>query len=349
MSGSKHFKGPSDPAADPVMADLLKLGKPGERREGPTTFVGRVGLQPGLGFAAENERMKTERAGGMVLLKIDPKSVGTTRFANRHERSLNTADAAFKFLKNSIRANGQDTPIRVRPGAVAGGPDYEVVEGHRRHAAILELDRETEGGFQILARLDAKAAESKDLVLKMYRENAEREDLSAFETGGMFAQWLGVGLYKSQREIAAATGLHETTVGQYVTIAELPAELLAAFRDPRIVALRWSKALAGACRDRPKVTLARAAKLSKLDPAPDAEAVFRALTSEATTAGDKPHRSKLSESVKVDDKVLFTIALKGGRFTLNPRQIDEDELPALYEDLKAYAHKWLKAHRGAKK
>ena len=237
----------------------------------------------------------------------------------------------------------------MRPGTVAGGPDYEIVEGHRRHAAILELDRETDGGFQILARLDAKAAESKDLVLKMYRENAERQDLSAFETGSMFAQWLGVGLYKSQREIAAATGLHETTVGQYVAIAELPTEVVAAFRDPRTIALRWSKALAGACRERQKSTLARAAKLLKQDPAPDAETVFRILTSEAATAGGRPHRSKLSESVKVDDKVLFTIALKGGRFTLNPKQIAADDLPALYEDLKAYAHKWLKAHKGSTK
>ena len=77
----------------------------------------------------------------------------------------------------------------------------------------------------ILARLDAKAADAKDLVLKMYRENAEREDLSAFEIGGMFAQWLRNGLYKTQREISAATHLHETTVGQYVAIAELPAEM----------------------------------------------------------------------------------------------------------------------------
>ena len=111
-----------------------------------------------------------------------------------------------------------------------------------------------------------KASDAKDLVLKMYRENAEREDLSAFEIGGMFAQWLRSRLYKSQREISAATHLHETTVGQYVAIAELPAEVIAAFRDPRTISLRWSKELAKACRDRLKVILARAAKLAKSDP-----------------------------------------------------------------------------------
>ena len=199
MTGSKHFKGPTDPEADPIMADVLKLGKPGERREGPSTFVGRVGMQAGLGFAAENERMKAERAAGMVLLRLDPKSIGATKFANRHERSLNTKDASFKQLKDSIRTHGQDTPIRVRPAAAGSGKEYEIVEGHRRHAAILELDRDTEGGYPILARLDAKAAESKDLVLKMYRENAERADLSAYETGMMFTQWLAAGIFPTQR------------------------------------------------------------------------------------------------------------------------------------------------------
>ena len=93
----------------------------------------------------------------------------------------------------------------------------------------------------------------------------------------------------------------------------------------------------------------RAAKLAKADPAPDAEAVYRALTAMPSSGDGKPHRSKLSESVKVDDKVLFTIALKGGRFTLNPKQIKEEELPALYEDLKAYAHRWLKDRSGVPK
>jgi hypothetical protein len=127
-----------------------------------------------------------------------------------------------------------------------------------------------------------------------------------------------------------------------VAIAELPAEVVAAFRDPRTIAVRWSKELAKVCRDRLKVVIARATKLAKVDPAPDAEAVYRALTAIPSSGDSKPRGSKLSESVKVDNKVLFTIALKGGRFTLNPKQIKEAQLPELYEDLKAYAHKWLK-------
>jgi ParB family transcriptional regulator, chromosome partitioning protein len=312
------------------------------RPSGPMSFVARAGQQAAGGLAAEIERLKAERGAGFVILRLDPEIIGLTEFANRHELSLSTNDETFRAFKENIRQHGQDTPVRVRPGGSTSKTEYELVEGHRRHAAIRQLNKEVEGGFPILARLDAKASDAKDLVLKMYRENAEREDLSAFEIGGMFAQWLRNGLYKSQREISAATHLHETTVGQYVAIAELPAEIVAAFRDPRAISLRWSKDLAKACRERLKLTLGRAAKMAKAEPAADAEAVFRALTAIPSTGEGKPRRSKLSESVKVDDKVLFTIALKGGRFTLNPKQIKEEELPALYEDLKAYAHRWLK-------
>jgi ParB family transcriptional regulator, chromosome partitioning protein len=313
------------------------------RPSGPMSFVARAGQQAAGGLAAEIERLKAERSAGYVILRLDPEAIGLTEFANRHELSLSSSDETFNSFKANIRLHGQDTPVRVRPAASASGAfEYELVEGHRRHAAIRQLNKEVEGGFPILARLDAKAADAKDLVLKMYRENAERKDLSAFEIGGMFAQWLRNGLYKTQREISAATHLHETTVGQYVAIAELPAEVVAAFRDPRTIAVRWSKDLSKACRDRLKLVIARASKITKAEPVPEPEAVFRALTAVPPTGDGKPRGSKLSESVKVDNKVLFTIALKGGRLTLNPRQIKETQLPELYEDLKAYAHKWLK-------
>jgi ParB family transcriptional regulator, chromosome partitioning protein len=325
-----------------LMEPSSSIAPSAPRPSGPMSFVARAGQQAAGGLAAEIERLKAERSAGFVILRLDPEAIGLTEFANRHELSLSSNDETFKAFKENIHLHGQDTPVRVRPAATSGKVEYELVEGHRRHAAIRQLNKEVEGGFPILARLDAKAADAKDLVLKMYRENAEREDLSAFEIGGMFAQWLRNGLYKTQREISAATHLHETTVGQYVAIAELPAEVIAAFRDPRTIAMRWSKDLSKACRDRLKLTLGRASKLAKAEPAPEAEVVYRALTAVPATGDGKARGSKLSESVKVDNKVLFTIALKGGRLTLNPRQIKEDQLPELYEDLKAYAHKWLK-------
>jgi len=346
MTGSKHFKGPTDPAADPVMADVLKLGKPGERKDGPSTFVGRVGMQAGLGFAAENERMKAERANGMVLLRLDPKTIGATKFANRHERGLNTKDAAFKQLKESIQANGQDTPIRVRP-SVAGDKDYEIVEGHRRHAAILELDRDTEGGFPILARLDAKAAESKDLVLKMYRENAERADLSPYETGTMFAQWLAAGIFPSQRAIGESIGQSEQNVGKYFTVATLPEYAVRAFRDPRVIALRWGTDLAKACRERGDDLKRLAAELAKQTPAPEPDAVFAELTGKPVAARATGRTERASESIKEGNKTLFELSAREGRYGIRlGKHIDKKLRKPLQRELKEWLHAWLKKHQG---
>lgn len=349
MTGSKHFKGPTDPAADPVMADVLKLGKPGERREGPSTFVGRVGMQPALGFAAENERLKAERADGMVILRLDPKSIGRTRFANRHKRGLSTTDAEFKKLKDSIHANGQDTPIRVRPIVGGSATEYEIVEGHRRHAAILELDREVAGGFPILARLDAKVAESKDLVLKMYRENAERADLSAYETGTMFAQWLSAGIFATQRAVGDAVGQSEQNVGKYLGIANLPEYLLRAFRDPRVIALRWSSELSNACREHEVEVKRVASELAGLETPPEPEQIFTALTDVAAAArliaraasGSK----RASESIKEGNKVLFELSAREGRYGIRlGKHIDKRLRKPLQRELKEWLHTWLKKH-----
>jgi ParB/RepB/Spo0J family partition protein len=290
---------------------------------------------------AERER---ERQEGLLLLRLDPESIGLTEFANRHELSLSSADETFKSFKAGIKANGQRTPVRVRPAPAGSPTPYELVEGHRRHAAIRELNKESSEGFQILARLDGKAVEAKDLVLKMYSENADRENLSAFETGTMFAQWLSVGIFKTQREIASQVGLKEPTVSQYLTVATLPTEILSAFGDVRVISVRWAAGLAGAYKDRPTEVLAAARKITKQSPRPDAQLIFEALT---TVGGSKRARrrgTKVSDTVMVDDKVLFKISLKDGKFTLNPRQVQAEQLHSLYEDLKAFADKWLKAH-----
>jgi ParB family chromosome partitioning protein len=341
---SKYFK--PDVETDPVMADVLKLGKPGERRDGPSTFVGRVGMQVGLGFAAENERLRAERASGLVLLRLDPKSIRHSEFANRSERSLDHADAALGQLRESIRLHGQDTPIRVRPAPPDTGAEYEIVEGHRRHAVILELDRDTDGGYPILARLDAAAADSKDLVLKMYRENAERADLSPFETGFMFQQWLTAGLFPSQRAIGEATGQSEGTTSRYLALAALPEFVLQAFGDPRAISLRWASDLTRVCRDYSVQTREIAMMLAATRAAP--EAVYAALikASAEAQATAKPGKSaRASEAIKEGNKTLFELSARDGRYGIRlGKHVDKKLHQHLRRDLREWLQLWLREH-----
>ncbi len=148
-----------DEIAQRVLGKLMNREAPAEaatpRPRPMNTFIGQAGQQVAQGYAARVEELERERESGLVLLRLDPKTIALTEFANRHALGLDTSDESFKALKDSIRTHGQDTPVRVRPAAAGAAKPYELVEGHRRHAACLALDKETDGGFQILARLDA--------------------------------------------------------------------------------------------------------------------------------------------------------------------------------------------------
>ena len=199
--------------------------------------------------------------------------------------------------------------------------------------------------------VDAAAADARDLVLKMYRENAERADLSAYETGTMFTQWLSAGIFPTQRAIGDAIGQSEQNVGKYIAIATLPDHVIRAFRDPRIIALRWSTALGNACRDQGAEIKRQAAELAKRVPAPEPDAVFNELTDAAAAARAAARAAsgteRGSESVKEGNKTLFELSAREGRYGIRlGKHIDKKLRKPLQRELKEWLHTWLKKHSG---
>jgi ParB family chromosome partitioning protein len=285
-------------------------------------------------------RLETERAGGFVVLRLDPKRVRASEFANRHARSLEAGDPAFVALKDDIRRRGQLDPIRVRPLAGVPNQDYEIVYGHRRHAVALALDAETEGGFRVLALLDASAADAREHVLKMHSENFARSDLSPFEYGQMYASWLDAGCFKTQGEIAAAVGLDQSVISTYLRIATLPAPVLAAFRDPRTIALRWARDLAAALKAAEPRVLAAADEIAGRAGTPDPQSVLRELVAAATIRREA--RTAKTETVKVRGKTLYTMGQRGDGLVLKFGSLVDRALAAEARDeLKEHLTKWL--------
>jgi ParB family transcriptional regulator, chromosome partitioning protein len=338
---------------DEVLADLdvaIKAGTltsvaPTPRTISTPTKLGREMLEgAGQTIARQKDKLaklEAERSEGMVLLRLDPKTIARTPYANRDQRGLTVDDASFRRLKESIASHGQDTPVRVRPAPPGSDSSYELVEGHRRLAACIELDRERDGGFSILARLDGAAADSRDLVLKMYRENAEREDLSPYEYGLMFASWLEARVFKKQVELATAVGLSEGAVSRYLHVAELPPAVLAAFGDPRKIALRWLPDLERVLKNAREFVLGAAERLATQDPRPAPESVLRELIA-AAAGPERKTSSTREEAVKVQGKVAFRIARRDGRITLKfGKQVDRGIQRELAEEVKDVAERWL--------
>lgn len=306
----------AEPDQAPSSADEDSPVQGVDRSREPTrvkAHIAMVGEQVRKGFASRVERLEAERQAGMVVLRLDPKKIRPSEFSDRLEASLKDEDAEFRLLKEDIRVQGQLDPIRVRPAPQNSGFEYEIIYGHRRHAATLALDQVSDGGFRVLALLDAASVDRRRLALQMHAENDVREDLSPYEYGRMYRSWLAAGLFDTQGELAAAVGRDDSPVSMYLQIAELPAPVLAAFVDPREISLRWAPQLMKALKEDREHVMATARRISELSPRPDAAATLRLLTA---ARGERASSASREEAVKIKSRIAFRVARRDGRVTL---------------------------------
>ena len=194
---------------------------------------------------AELELEVQRLAGERGALQLDAREVAPSRWANRHADSFRGPE--FEAFKTEILdAGGNVQPIMVRPLEGKRGEGihrYEVVFGHRRHRACLEL------GLPVNAV--AKPLTDRELFGHMERENRLRRNLSAYEQGVMYRRALEEGMFPSLRQLATFIGRAPGDVSNALHIAQLPQEVLDAFPSPNDIQFRWIKKLKDAIeRDR---------------------------------------------------------------------------------------------------
>ncbi|WP_066342684.1 ParB/RepB/Spo0J family partition protein [Azohydromonas lata] len=244
----------------------------------PVTGVMRhAGLAQELhSLRAQVQQLEGERG----AQPLDARLVRASRWANRHAASFENED--FAELKAEIAgAGGNVQPIKVRPlsGPATDGARYEIVFGHRRHRACLELGLPV---LAVVADLDDRA-----LFAEMDRENRARKNLSAYEQGVMYRRALKEGLFPSQRMLAVAVGADSGNVSRAIKVAELPEDLLAAFGSPLAVQFAWASDLADALQRDRQAALAAAREAAQAGLAPPQ--VFSAITGKASRRGAAPH------------------------------------------------------------
>jgi ParB family transcriptional regulator, chromosome partitioning protein len=309
---------------------------------GAKPYVAEAGQRLAEGLREENQRLKLERANGMLVLRLDPKRVRATQFLNRDERAFLDHDPKFIELKESLRQHGQEQPIRVRVLDNDAAADYEIVSGHRRHRACLALDAELPGGFTLLALPDGKATESRDLVLKMYRENEERADLSPYEKGAMFRQWLDEEIFAEHGELARAIGVSDATVTKYLQIADLPSSVVAAFEDPRDIAVRWSHDLVKALKANPAKVEETAGRLANTTPRPAAGAVARTLIASGEAPRSGRGNASREQAVKIGGRVALRLQRRDGRITLKFYALDKRAQQEITDEILELAERRVK-------
>lgn len=232
---------------------------------------------------------------------LDPKTIKASHWANRNEASFLSKD--YEALKGEIEsAGGNVQPIKVRP--VAGKPgEYEIVFGHRRHRACLEL------GINVMALVEELS--DVDLFAQMDRENRQRADLRPYEQGVMYARALDEGLFPSLRKMAEALGVDASNASKAISLARLPQAVLTAFESPLVLQQAWASALTEAIQKNPDLVLSHAKDLSKLATRLSAVEVFKKLISDSVVSNHTPSA--------VESRVVKGSGKKTGKIDFNPK------------------------------
>lgn len=263
----------------------------------PSPFARAAGPLHGSVSTMKMDLLKSEvemlRASNPVL-KIRPNEIKASAWANRHADSFESSEFA-SFRAEIKSAGGNVQPIKVRPlKSPVDGVKYEIVYGHRRHRACLDLDIEVNA---IVSDIDEK-----HLFIEMDRENRDRADLRPYEQGVMYVRALNEKLFPSIRKLAEDIGADSTNVSRAVALARLPEEILDSFASKLDIQYRWAAELKAAHEKEPDLILARAKDVRKqkaLGNQLPSQVVFNLLVGSAPAAS-KP----ISREMTVGDRIL---------------------------------------------
>ena len=252
-------------------------------------------------MAALREKL-SQYEGSLPTRKMDPKTIRPSRWANRHDASFSSS--AFAGLKADIEHGGGNVqPILVRPIKEEPG-QFEIVFGHRRHRAALEL------GIPVLASIWVDELGDAALFAAMDRENRERADLSNYEQGLMYQRALEEQLFPTQRQLAEALGVSHTWVRKALMVAQLPSAVVECFRSPLEISFRHAEQINVAMEKDRRGVLKRVERLRGHSLAP-AMVVARLLDA-------KPgfERSEKLDVVSGGQKLGTLVRAKSGEITI---------------------------------
>ena len=293
--------------------------KPPPRHESSMTAPARMVDYAVAPDADKKERLEGTSRRATQVRKLDPTLVRRSRFANRHEDEFGTKE--YVELKADIEATGGNTvPGKVRKQYEGGEGTFELIYGHRRHQACLEL------GLPFLAEICD--ADDRTVYEEMSRENLHRKDPTPWDWAHFYALGLR-DVYKSQDELCKANRKSKAHVSQALQLAELPIEVVAAFPTPLKLQLSWGAPLHNALKANRATVLKKAAEL-KGSHRPAGE-VFRELV------GSRERKARVTE-LKVQGREVGTLTWKSGvvQVKLKQRVLEAEHLHELRKLLEDY-------------
>ena len=185
--------------------------------------------------------------GSMQVGLIDSNAIGPSPWAIRDDSHF--SGKAFADLKQSISEScGNVQPIIVLPV----GSSFEIVSGHRRHRACLELELKV---FAVVLRAGVNSLE---IIEKMHLENRNRVEPSHLEKARHYKRLLDEKVFASRRMLAERMKMTHAWMNKLIALAELPAEVIDAFSNPHLLQPAQASELAAAIAHDRAAVLSRA-------------------------------------------------------------------------------------------
>jgi hypothetical protein len=141
-------------------------------------------------------------------------------------------------------------------------------------------------------------------------ENRLRKDLSPYERGLSYIQWLRSGKFNSQDEIARALGVSTAQVSRLLRMSRLPAVIVNAFRSPTDICENWGLELMDALEDtnRRDATILAARALGRNSPRLPGRDVFRQMCAYPGVGKSRPKAGAHDKVIMGEDgSPLFRI------------------------------------------
>ncbi len=290
-------------AALPVTVAPVDAGKTDSPKTAPGAFLGF--MQKESEVARENDSLRKELSawdGALPARQLDPACVVHSKWANRLEESFGTDE--FRRLKQEIEDAGRNVqPIKVRPLPGSAPQQYEIVFGHRRHRACLEL------GIPVWAIIES--LDDVTTYVEMERENRLRANLSPFEQGQMYLR--GVALFGGMRKLSERIHRDVSDISKAVSLANLPPSVLSAFASPNDLQFRWAKPLSDAYASAPQALQDKAMAIVQRRRAGTqftGQEVFSELVG---ASGGSVTRGGVFQEISVNSRVVARVAEKRGR------------------------------------
>ena len=234
-------------------------------------------------------------------------------------------DEAFATLQDSIKANGQDTPIQVMPASADWQPKFDdqnrplmadvrfkLISGRRRLEALRRLER----NIRTVCVIKPDEGEQFDQLHRRYRENAERENLSLYEElvaiGELYQAGVQAEPNLKAREFGKQISVSEAKVSKARSVFTHRGRIEAEIKDPTSLTLHAIDALLPA--------LKAGDPLPKIDGKLEASKPSGASKRPSEQSGQSFTRTQIIMGKKIVAKA------RKGRVTIDLRQIpDVDE------------------------